>query len=65
MWQAWPARFACIAGIFVVCYAALPGTLPPEGLLDREAPIRFRDVAHEAGIDFVLENCPTDRKHLI
>jgi enediyne biosynthesis protein E4 len=65
MWQAWPARFACIAGIFVVCYASLPGTLPPEGLLDREAPIRFRDVAHEAGIDFVLENCPTDRKHLI
>jgi enediyne biosynthesis protein E4 len=65
MWQAWPARLACIPGIFVIFYGFLPGALTPEGLLDREAPIRFRDVAHEAGIDFVLENCPTDRKHLI
>jgi enediyne biosynthesis protein E4 len=28
-------------------------------------PIRFHDVAKEAGISFVLENSPTERKHLI
>jgi hypothetical protein len=28
-------------------------------------PIRFQDVAHDAGIDFVHENCPTPRKHLV
>jgi len=27
--------------------------------------IRFRDVAGEAGVEFVLENHPTERKHLI
>lgn len=29
------------------------------------SPIRFRDAAKEAGISFVLENSPTERKHLI
>ncbi|MFN7993580.1 MAG: CRTAC1 family protein [Bryobacteraceae bacterium] len=29
------------------------------------APIRFRDVAREAGLNFVLENNPTPRKHMI
>jgi len=29
------------------------------------APIRFQDVAAEAGVSFVLENSPTDHKHLI
>jgi hypothetical protein len=28
-------------------------------------PIRFREIAANAGIPFVLQNCPTDRKHLI
>jgi hypothetical protein len=28
-------------------------------------PIRFREVAKEGGISFVLENSPTERKHLI
>jgi hypothetical protein len=28
-------------------------------------PIRFREVARDAGISFVLENNPTERKHLI
>ncbi|HTS64832.1 MAG TPA: CRTAC1 family protein [Candidatus Acidoferrales bacterium] len=28
-------------------------------------PIRFREVAAQSGIDFNLENSPTDRKHLI
>ena len=29
------------------------------------APIRFRNVAASAGVDFVLENNPTAEKHLI
>src|SRR3984893_9146071 len=29
------------------------------------APIRFREIAHSAGLDFVLENNPTPRKHMI
>jgi hypothetical protein len=28
-------------------------------------PIRFRELASQAGVSFVLENSPTDRKHLI
>jgi hypothetical protein len=28
-------------------------------------PIRFEDLAQKSGIDFVLHNCPTPRKHLI
>ena len=31
----------------------------------RRLPIRFREVAASAGISFVLENSPTDRKHMI
>ena len=33
----------------------------PSGL----SPIRFREVAGQAGLDFVLENNPTPRKHMI
>src|SRR5215831_14022722 len=29
------------------------------------SPIRFRNVAKSAGLDFVLENSPTPQKHLI
>src|SRR5438094_8300580 len=29
------------------------------------SPIRFRELAHQAGIDFILENNPTSRKHMI
>jgi enediyne biosynthesis protein E4 len=29
------------------------------------APIRFREIAQQAGLDFVLQNNPTPRKHLI
>ena len=29
------------------------------------SPIRFRDVAQQAGLDFVLHNNPTPRKHMI
>jgi hypothetical protein len=33
--------------------------------IDSTPSIKFRDVAESAGLDFVLENHPTDRKHLI
>lgn len=29
------------------------------------APIRFRNIAHGAGLDFILENCPTAAKNII
>src|SRR5690349_4760761 len=29
------------------------------------SPIKFRNVIHNSGIDFVLENSSTDRKHLV
>jgi len=29
------------------------------------SPIRFREIAQRAGLDFVLENNPTPRKHMI
>src|SRR5215469_10890812 len=29
------------------------------------SPIRFREVAQQAGLNFVLQNNPTPRKHLI
>jgi hypothetical protein len=35
------------------------------GPADSSAPIRFRNVAGNAGIDFVLENSPSERKHLV
>src|SRR5215510_4316560 len=38
---------------------------PVSGLVSPLAPIRFRNVAASAGLDFVLENSPTAEKHLI
>ena len=35
------------------------------GVADAATPIRFRDIASQAGLDFVLENSPTARKHMI
>jgi hypothetical protein len=34
---------------------------PPSAL----APIRFREIAQPAGLDFVLQNNPTSRKHIV
>jgi len=48
-------RWICLLTAFLL--AAAPSAPPP--------PIRFREIAAEAGISFVLENSPTDRKHLI
>jgi len=44
--------------LLLVLYAA-GGSVP------KVVPIRFEDVAPASGIGFVLENCPTPRKHLI
>ena len=41
---------------FAALLAAAPASPPP---------IRFREIAAQAGLSFVLENSPTDRKHLI
>src|ERR1041385_6558318 len=45
------------AWLFCAFLVGAAPTAPP--------PIRFREIASQAGISFVLENCPTDRKHLI
>ncbi len=37
----------------------------PLSPLSALTPIRFREVAHSAALDFVLENNPTPRKHMI
>src|SRR6266576_2537029 len=36
-------------------------SLPPSAV----SPIRFREIASQAGLDFVLQNNPTPRKHMI
>ena len=52
--------------------AAACGLLLPQSRLKRNlkspsaiSPIRFREVAQQAGLDFVLHNNPTPRKHMI
>lgn len=47
---------------FGLCKLALCGEMPP---LDRPAPIRFKDIARPAGVDFVLRNSATPRKYQI
>src|ERR1051325_5314148 len=37
------------------------GLNPPSAF----SPIRFREIAQQAGLDFVLHNNPTPRKHMI
>jgi hypothetical protein len=49
-----------LPGILAAC-AALAAVLKPTAA----PPIRFREVAAQAGISFVLENHPTERKHMI
>ena len=51
-------RNSLIAGLLAL------GALFAAGAAD-PPPIRFREIAKEAGIAFVLENSPTERKHLI
>jgi hypothetical protein len=44
--------------LFTAALVAIAATAPAP-------PIRFREVAAQGGISFVLENNPTDRKHMI
>jgi hypothetical protein len=37
----------------------------PSGTVHEVGPIRFRNVTPGSGIDFVLENSPSERKHLV
>jgi hypothetical protein len=46
------------AVILLIAIITLAATAPAP-------PVRFREVAAQAGISFVLENNPTDRKHMI
>src|SRR5258708_28006381 len=48
--------FVFLAAVLLLAQTSRP--VPP-------APIRFRNVAAAAGVDFVLENSPTAEKHLI
>ena len=58
------ARFVtlALAIVFLAAFALLAQLSRPVSPL---APIRFRNVAASAGVDFVLENNPTAEKHLI
>jgi len=51
------ALVAGVAGMFIA--ASMGQSTAPV------APIRFRDVASSAGLNFVLENCPTPEKQII
>jgi hypothetical protein len=44
--------------LLIAALVAIAATMPTP-------PIRFREVATQVGISFVLENNPTDRKHMI
>ena len=50
-------KWSVVAGVLVGALAAAAGSDP--------LPIRFREVAIQAGVRFVLENNPTARKHMI
>jgi hypothetical protein len=62
-------RFAAAAlgAVFLAAAALLAQLARPESSrpVSPLAPIRFRNVASSAGVDFVLENNPTAEKHLI
>lgn len=54
--------------VSLVCLVLVPPVVAVVSSVDevsRADPIRFQDMAREAGIDFVLQNCETDRKHLV
>ena len=55
---------------FLAATCALLLPQRPKGKVDLRpvsalSPIRFREVAQQAGLDFVLHNNPTPRKHMI
>jgi enediyne biosynthesis protein E4 len=56
------------AQVLVVCAFLLLQLHPKNGFPNPAppvAPIRFRELAQQSGLDFVLQNNPTPRKHMI
>ncbi|HRR27545.1 MAG TPA: VCBS repeat-containing protein, partial [Acidobacteriota bacterium] len=54
--------------VTLACLVVVPPVVAVVSSVDevsRADPIRFQDMARAAGIDFVLQNCETDRKHLV
>jgi hypothetical protein len=51
------------AGFFLLLQST--GKKVPPALPSALSPIRFREVANQAGLNFVLQNNPTSRKHMI
>jgi len=54
--------FLAAACVFLLPQVRRKKVLSP---LSASTPIRFREVAQSAGLDFVLQNNPTPRKHMI
>lgn len=66
MLRAWGASFGCVAVTLMFCYAGPQLRFQSaSGTADARSPIRFRNVVKSSGIYFVLENAPTERKHLV
>src|SRR5262247_3721889 len=53
------------APALLLSFLAAAGAAPEPPASPPAAALRFRDVAREAGLDFVHENSPTPRKQLI
>src|SRR5215467_2041246 len=66
-----PARMAALISVtldsvgVMLVLAVSNLQLFPQRAANSPAPVRFHDVARQAGINFVLQNHPTARKHLI
>lgn len=59
-------RILATIGSLLLFVPVLRGTVSaPDEVTSRVDPIRFDDVAAEAGVDFVLDNCETPEKHMI
>jgi hypothetical protein len=56
-------RASILPAILIVTSLVSTRAAPPQ--TGGSPAIRLQDVAREAGVDFVHENCPTPRKHLI
>lgn len=57
-----PAVETVICGFLVVCILSSSANLLGAGTVD---PIRFKNVAQEGGIDFVLDSAMSEKKHMI
>ena len=55
-------QFLAVCAFLLLQWHAKNGVSKP---LSAPAPIRFQEIAQQAGLDFVLQNDPTPRKHII